>query len=107
MRQMVLDAEILNSLSWRLGAEFYGELGGGVIGVGIRRDHPRVHPVKLLEIADHPTESRISLVGFQVANVLAQEDLRTNRQRDRILQMRAHSQGARRLGNGRATRGGW
>ena len=60
----------------------------------VRRDDLGSRFVKPLEIGDHAAEGLVGRVGFQVADVLADEHLRADRQRDGVLQMRAD--GARR-----------
>ena len=69
-----------------------GEPGGKIIRVQIGGDQGRARLVELLEVLNHTAESIVSRFGFQVADMLAQKDLRAYGQGGRVLQMRADGQ---------------
>ena len=48
--------------------------------------------VKLLEIGDDAAKGGVRLFGFQVADVLADENLIADRKRDGVFEMRSHCQ---------------
>ena len=69
-----------------------GVFGGEVIGVGIGGDDGRLGLVEVLEVGDDAAEGFEGLVGFQIADVLAEEDLGTDGEGDRVFQVRANSE---------------
>jgi hypothetical protein len=64
-----------------------GELGGKVIGVRVGGDDRRAGFVEALEVGNDAAEGFEGLVGFQVADMLAEEDLRANGEGNGVLQV--------------------
>ena len=58
----------------------------------IGSDDLRLGFVKFFEIGDDAAEGGVRLFRFQVADVLADENLIADRKRDGVFQMRAHRQ---------------
>ena len=63
--------------------------GGEIIRVRVGGDDGRCGVVEPLEVGDDAAEGLEGLVGFQVADVLADEDLRPHGEGDGVLQMGA------------------
>ena len=68
---------------------FTRKLGGEIIRVQIGGDDFRSRVVKLFKISDDAAEGVVRRLRFQIANVLADENLIPDGQRDGIFQMRA------------------
>ena len=66
-----------------------GEFGGEVVGVGVGGDDGGAGFVEGLEVGDDAAEGFVGLVGFQVADVLADEDLGADGEGDGVLQVGA------------------
>ena len=79
--------------------------GRGVARVQVA-SHPRRREfVEALERGDDRTEGRTRALGFQIADVLAEEDLRADRRGDGVLLLRAHGQHGRKLARHRDGQG--
>ena len=76
-----------------------GILGGEVVGVGVGGDEGGAGFVEGLEVGNDAAEGVEGLVGFQVADVLADEDLGAHGEGDGVLQVGAD--GEDRMANGR------
>ena len=85
-------------------AQLSGVFRREILGVQVANHQARLGVVKRLQVRHCPAESRVSLPRLQVADVLADERLATNRQGYGILQMRAYGQYRRRVS--RILRGG-
>ena len=79
--------------------EVVGILGREVVGVGVRGDQGRAGFVQVLEVGDDAAEGVEGLGGFQVADVLADEDLGAHGECDGVLQVGADSEDG--IANGR------
>ena len=62
-----------------------GELGGEVIGMRVGGDNRGASFIERLKVGNDPAKGLAGLVGFQVADVLADEDLGPHRERDSVL----------------------
>lgn len=93
---MVLDADDLQP-----GAQ--GEAGGEIVGMGIGRHGNRAEIVEPVQAGDDAAKGVEGLGRLQVADVLTDEDIRSDGDGDGILQVRPHRQDGRqrpREGNG-------
>ena len=79
--------------------EVVGVFGGEVVGVGVGGDDGGAGFVEGLEVGDDAAEGIEGLVGFQVADVLADEDLGAYGEGDGVLQVGADGEDG--VGNGR------
>ena len=76
----------------RLRYDFAGKLRREIIRVQIGGDDLRFRVVKLFKIGDDAAEGVVRRLGFQIADVLADENLVADGKRDGVLQMRADGQ---------------
>ncbi len=58
-------------------------------------DDFRLVAVEFLEVGDYAPERMVCLLGFQIADVLAEENLIADGKRDGVFQMRADGQDGR------------
>ena len=91
-------AALGDTLSAATREEVAGILGGEVVGVGVGGDEGGAGFVETLEVGDDAAEGVEGLVGFQVADVLADEDLGAHGEGDGVLQVGADGEDG---GNGR------
>ena len=71
---------------------FFRKLGRKIIRMQVGGDDLRFRFVKPLEIGDDAAERGMGLLRFQIADVLAEENLIADRERDSVFQMRADGQ---------------
>src|ERR1039457_6839058 len=80
-------------LWWKVGCDL-------VVGVRVGSDDGGAGFVQGLKVINHPAKGFVRLIGFQVTDVLADEGLRADRERDVVLQVGAD--GEDRIASGRA-----
>ena len=76
------------------------KFGREIIRVQIGGDDLRFGLVKFFKIGNDAAEGGMGLLGFQIADVLADENLVADRERDGVFQMRANGQNISEFGVG-------